>query len=80
MEGEWKGGGRGRDRPVCYRSIALLPEAALRAQVQPLTPVEALAQVFQVAPILIKQRMADLNLPWPRTLAQQLRPETTWDD
>ena len=57
----------------------LLPEAALRAQVQPLTPVEALAQVFQVAPILIKQRMADLNLPWPRTLAQQLRPETTWD-
>ena len=58
----------------------LLPEAALRAQLQPLTPVEALAQVFQVAPILIKQRMADLNLPWPRTLAQQLRPETTWDD
>lgn len=59
----------------------LLPAAALRLhlQAQPLARLEVLAELFQVAPILVKQRMADLSLQWPRTLAQQLRSETTWD-
>lgn len=66
----------------------LMPEQALRQSLldvplvqlgQPGQQLEQLALRFQVAPILIKQRMADLGLDWPRTLAQQLRPETTWD-
>ncbi len=57
----------------------LLPEAALRDSLAQLHHLEKLALLFQVAPVLIKQRMADLDLAWPRTLAQQLRPETTWD-
>ena len=59
----------------------LIPEQVLRfsldsAQARSL---DELAHLFEVAPILIKQRMADLDLHWPKTLAQQLRPEATWD-
>ncbi|MFC4621904.1 ImmA/IrrE family metallo-endopeptidase [Comamonas nitrativorans] len=59
----------------------LMPEQALRESLHDLQlgQLEQLALLFQVAPILIKQRMADLDLDWPRTLAQQLRPEVTWD-
>ena len=58
----------------------LIPEQVLRyslEQGQACTP-EALAHLFAVAPIVVKQRMADLSLHWPRSLAQQLRPEDFW--
>lgn len=59
----------------------LIPEQVLRFSLDSAhaRTTEELAHLFEVAPILIKQRMADLDLHWPKTLAQQLRPETTWD-
>lgn len=57
----------------------LMPEAALRFAVQQAHSVPQLAQVFEVPEILVKQRMADLDLQLPRTLAQQLDPAVTWD-
>ena len=59
----------------------LIPEQVLRFSLDSAhaRTTEELAHLCEVAPILIKQRMADLDLHWPKTLAQQLRPETTWD-
>lgn len=63
----------------------LMPEARLRHQLHRLNEeriytLPDLAQRFEVAPIMLKQRMADLDLSWPKTLAQQLRPEVVWED
>lgn len=59
----------------------LMPEAVLRytvAEAQARS-VHALAHLFEVPTILIKQRLADLDLQVPLRLSQQLDPEVTWD-
>lgn len=63
----------------------LMPADALREHLQQwqekqIYTMQALAEAFEVAPIMLKQRMADLDLTWPKTLAQQLRPEVLWED
>ena len=59
----------------------LMPESVVRYSVaqRQVRNVQELAHLFEVPPILVKQRLADLNLRFPRTLAQQLRPELFWD-
>ena len=57
----------------------LMPEPALRQAVQQVRSIKHLAKQFEVAEILVKQRMADLDLEMPRTLAQKLDPAITWD-
>lgn len=42
--------------------------------------LEELAHLFEVPPILIKQRMADLNLQLPRPLAQRGAGPQVWDE
>lgn len=56
----------------------LMPAQALQQRVQELRMAqwEDLAPLFEVPPILVKQRMADLNLHFNRPLALQRAP---WD-
>lgn len=60
----------------------LIPEAVLRFSLDTgqVCDLNEVAHLFEVAPILIKQRMADLDLQWPQPLARQLRPEVLWDE
>lgn len=60
----------------------LIPEPVLRFSLESgqARTLDEVAHLFEVAPILIKQRMADLDLHWPQTLAQQLRPEVLWEE
>ena len=59
----------------------LLPESALRQRVsaEGCADLGALAASFEVAPLLVKQRLADLDLQLPRRLTLQLAPELRWD-
>jgi len=59
----------------------LIPEEVLRYTVAEAHAhsVQELAHLFEVPAILIKQRMADLDLQLPQRLAQQLDPSTAWD-
>lgn len=59
----------------------LLPEEALRQRVltEGCTDLQELAAGFEVAPLLVKQRLADLDLQLPRRLTLQLAPELRWD-
>lgn len=59
----------------------LMPEQVLRytlESTQARTLAE-LAHLFEVPSILIKQRLADLDLHMPKALAQQLDPAVAWD-
>lgn len=59
----------------------LIPETVLRATVSgaQVYTLKELAQLFEVPTILIKQRLADLDLPVPKRLSQQLDPAVAWD-
>ncbi|WP_370680880.1 ImmA/IrrE family metallo-endopeptidase [Comamonas sp. GB3 AK4-5] len=54
----------------------LLPETVLRYTVagRHACSLQELAHLFEVPEILVKQRLADLDLALPKTLAQQLDP------
>lgn len=41
--------------------------------------LQELAHLFEVPDILVKQRLADLDLRLPQSLVRQLRAETRWD-
>ena len=70
-----------RQQTKCYVLACSALKQSYRDLLRGQDPSDPTAFVYlQGTPELIKQRMADLNLPWPRTLAQQLRPEATWDD
>lgn len=59
----------------------LMPEEALRYSVEQrhARTAEEVAHLFDVPEMLVKQRMADLDLYFPKTLAQQLNPTEIWD-
>ena len=59
----------------------LIPETVLRATLDgtQVYTLKELAQQFDVPTILIKQRLADLDLPVPKRLSQQLDPAVAWD-
>jgi Zn-dependent peptidase ImmA (M78 family) len=59
----------------------LLPEAVLRYTLaeQHAHSLQQLAHLFEVPETLVKQRLADLDLKLPKTLAQRLDPSVTWD-
>ena len=59
----------------------LMPESVLRYTVEGghAHSLQELAHLFEVPEILVKQRLADLDLPIPKTLAQRLHPSVAWD-
>lgn len=59
----------------------LMPESVLRYTVEGghARTLQELAHLFEVPEILVKQRLADLDLPIPKTLAQRLDPSVAWD-
>lgn len=59
----------------------LLPEVVLRYTVtgQHVHSLQELAHLFEVPEILVKQRLADLDLVLPKTLAQRLDPRVAED-
>lgn len=59
----------------------LMPESVLRYTVdgRHARTLQELAHLFEVPAILVKQRLADLDLHLPQRLAQQLDPAVTWD-
>lgn len=60
----------------------LVPSEVLKFSVlqQHIHSAQELAHLFEVAPILIKQRLADLDLPLPQRLACQVTPDLRWQD
>ena len=60
----------------------LVPSEVLRFSVlqQHIHSAQELAHLFEVAPILIKQRLADLDLALPQRLACQVTPDLRWQD
>lgn len=59
----------------------LIPEPVLRYTLegQHARTLQELAHLFEVPEILIKQRLADLNLPLPQPLAERLKSSIAWD-
>ena len=60
----------------------LVPSEVLKFSVlqQHIHSAQELAHLFEVAPILIKQRLADLDLALPQRLACQVTPDLRWQD
>ena len=60
----------------------LVPSEVLKFSVlqQHIDNAQELAHLFEVAPILIKQRLADLDLALPQRLACQVTPDLRWQD